>query len=291
MVAALRLDRVRFPAYDEDLVPRLVSWAIAATMGGAWLLVVYLTPISLTTRPHAPGDVLPPIEFRTGLLPLPSIPRTSTPLKDYGRVEPAPRQSGPSKIGIAEAFGLAVTKPLVNEIVRLIPRATAVQGNVGPESHGKASVAAGGDAATPGRSELNGGRAGSAASLGAVHSGAPIRHTDVHVQPLPIVSAPAPGAALADATEMGAFVRTRVAQLQSCYERVGGTDLGGVVALRLSIGDAGAVRSADIVRRTWSGPAAAATERCLLDLVKGWHIPSASAGETVTIPISFTRGA
>ena len=290
MVAALRLDRFRFRAYDEDLVPRLVSWAIAIVLGATWLLVVYLTPVTLTTVRQPTPDVGPTIDFRAGPPMRPAATPTNTVPVDHGGSVAVMRHPGTSKLDIAEAFGMVLTKPLVNEIVRLIPGATAVQGSVGPASHGKASVAEGGNAATPGRSEFNGGTAAPTA-FGAVHGGAPIRHTDLHVKPLPIVSAPAPGAALADATEMGAFVRTRVAQLESCYERVGGTDLGGVVALQLTIGDAGAVRSANIVRRTWSGPAAAATERCLLDLVKDWRIPSASAGATVTIPISFTRGA
>lgn len=290
MVAALRLDRFRFRAYDDDLVPRLVSWSIAIVMGAAWLLVVYLTPVTLATVRQPMPDLGPVIDFRAAPLMRPAVTPTDRLPVDHGGSVAAKRSPGTSKLDIAEAFGMVLTRPLVNDIVRLIPGATAVQGTVGPESHGKAAVAAGGGAATPGRSEFSGGAAGTA-SLGAVHGGGSIRHSDVHVQPLPIVSAPAPGAALADATEMGAFVRTRVAQLESCYERVGGTDLGGVVALRLTIADAGAVSSAEIVRRTWSGPAAAATERCLLDVVKGWRIPSASAGATVTIPISFTRGA
>ena len=38
------------------------------------------------------------------------------------------------------------------------------------------------------------------------------------------------------------------------------------------------------------GLRAAATEQCLLDLVRGWRMPFAGAGATITIPISFTRG-
>lgn len=285
MVAALRLDWTR--VYDEDLVPRLVSWAIAFAIGAAWLLVVYLTPPTVLPVPTVSSTPMSVIDFNPGHATLTAPP--SHGLEDHGAPMVTARHPLPSKLGIAEAFGLAITKPLVTRIASLIPGVATVQGNVGPETHGKAAVAVRGDGGTPGLSQLSG-TAGNAAAVGAVQGGAPIGHTEVHVRPLPVVAAPAPGAALADATEMGSFVRTRVAQLESCYERAGGTDLGGVVALRLTIGDAGAVRSADIVRRTWSGPAAAATERCLLDLVKGWRIPSASAGATVTIPISFTRG-
>jgi TonB family protein len=107
---------------------------------------------------------------------------------------------------------------------------------------------------------------------------------------LPVVIAPSLENATADATELGAFVRGRVAQLQSCYERAGGTDLAGVVALRLTIGAGGTMRSAEIVRRTWSGPGAADAEACLIKMARGWHMVSAQEGATVTLPISFTRG-
>jgi len=85
-------------------------------------------------------------------------------------------------------------------------------------------------------------------------------------------------------------VRGRVAQLQTCYERAGGSDLAGVVALRVTIGAGGTVQSAEIARRSWSGPGASATEGCLLNMVTAWRIPFAAEGTTVTIPISFTRG-
>ena len=56
-------------------------------------------------------------------------------------------------------------------------------------------------------------------------------------------------------------MRARVSQLQTCYERAGGTDFAGIVALRLTLGEGGVVRSAEIValviefrRRLQSGP-------------------------------------
>jgi hypothetical protein len=94
---------------------------------------------------------------------------------------------------------------------------------------------------------------------------------------------------MVNGAEMGAFVRGRAAQLQTCYDRTGG-DLAGVVALRLTLGPAGTIRGAEIVRRTWSGPAAAATEACLLDMARRWHVPFGADGATITLPISFTRG-
>lgn len=290
MVAALRSDWMR--EHDDDLVPRLVSWAIAFAFGAAWLLVVYLTP--LATVPPAsvsptPGSGI--VDFAPGLMASTAAPVAVPKQAVPGQTDHGIAHVATSKLELAGIFAAAGAERAVEQISRLIPGVSAVQGDVGPRGNGgKALVATGADQGTPGISRFSGGVQGGAAQLGRVQSGASIGHADVHVRPLPIVAAPAPGAALADASEMGTFVRARVSQLQNCYERNGGTDIAGVVALRLTIGDAGAVRSADIVRRTWSGPGAAATEQCLLDLVRGWRMPFAGAGATITIPISFTRG-
>ena len=93
-------------------------------------------------------------------------------------------------------------------------------------------------------------------------------------------------AAMVFATAMPAMAR----MARSFDICAGGTDLAGVVALRLILGSAGSVRAAEIVRRTWSGPGAAETEACLLGIARGWRVPAGSEGATMTIPISFTRG-
>ena len=133
-------------------------------------------------------------------------------------------------------------------------------------------------------------QAGAGEKLGQVERRTTIDRARFNVRPLPVVSAPALGDQVADATQLGAFVRARVSQLQTCYERAGGTDLAGVVALRLTLGSGGWVRAAEIVRRTWSGPGAAETEACLLAIARGWRVPAGAEGATMTIPISFTRG-
>lgn len=289
MVAALQLDWMH--ARDEDYLPRVISWTIACAIGGAWLLVVYLTPVPV---PSVPAPVQPgtALVFTPGL----SITAAAAPavVAPHGPGQTTHSQSPKmSGTALARAFTAGITEPLIAHIAQMIPGVTPAQGDVGTTAHvGKSAVATSADAAgtTPGLSSL-GRESGAAAHVGQVAGGAAIAHTTVRVKPLPIVAAPPPGAAMADATAMGTFVRARVAQLETCYERAGGTDLAGVVALRLTIGDGGAVRSADIVRRTWSGPGAAAAEQCLIGIVRGWSIPSAPAGATVTIPISFTRGA
>jgi hypothetical protein len=128
------------------------------------------------------------------------------------------------------------------------------------------------------------------ASVGDVRRGGGIDRADFRAHQLPVVSAPVLNNATADATELGAFVRARVSQLQTCYERAGGTDFAGIVALRLTLGQGGVVRAAEIVRRTWSGPGAAETEACLIRIARGWRVPAGHDDATLTIPISFTRG-
>jgi hypothetical protein len=128
------------------------------------------------------------------------------------------------------------------------------------------------------------------ANVGNVKRGGAIDRADFCAHELSVVSAPALVNATADATELGAFVRARVSQLQTCYERAGGTDFAGVVALRLTLGEGGVVRAAEIVRRTWSGPGAAEGEACLVRIARGWRVPAGHDGATLTLPISFTRG-
>lgn len=287
MVAALRLDWTE--AYDDDLIPRLVSWAIACVLGAAWLAVVAFTPVVI------PPAQLPAVASPLGVIFEP-LSRSTTPNPGQptrhvqGKAAQSPSQVVKTTLALAGIFATGGAEHALEQITRMIPGVTAVQGDVGAHAAGgKASVEARGSEATPGMSQL--GRTDAGGNLGHVQGGASIAHVPVKVRALPIVAAPALGNnAVADVTAMGSFVRARVAQLQSCYERNGAGDLAGVVALRLTIGDAGIVRSAEIVRRTWSGPGAAATEQCMVDVARGWRMPFAGAGATVTIPVSFTRG-
>jgi TonB family protein len=189
-------------------------------------------------------------------------------------------------------FTIAAAAGVVEHIQQFIPGVIGISGDVGTRSSAtKSTLSASGVDTRPGMAQMSrGDGVGGGASVGRVQGGSSIAHADMHVRQLPIVQATPLGVETADATEMGSFVRQRVAQLQTCYERAGGTDLAGVVALRVTVGAGGTVQSADIARRSWSGPAAAATEGCLLNMVKAWRIPFAAEGTTVTIPISFTRG-
>ena len=293
MVARLRL-RLAQVICEEDCGPLLVSWAVALSAAIAWLLLVYLTPPPAPIAQFRPAG--PAID--AGIVTVdPGASYTPTPtvaMKGPGQTV-VRRQPAPSPLDYAGVFAASVVMRGVAEATRVIAGAQTVRGDIGrPINRADKSVLGPeNSAATPGMTQLGApGGAGSSADgkLGQVQRGASIERATFHAQPLPIVAAPAVGGATADATELASFVRGRSAQLQSCYELARGTDLAGVVALRITIGDAGSVRSVEIARRTWSGPGAAETEGCLLRIVKSWRLPSGSDGATITLPISFTRG-
>lgn len=294
MVARLRL-RLSHMICEEDCGPLLVSWAIALSAAIAWLLVVYLTPapafVPQTATDVGPVAADPPVTVDPGIYK----PSPATGAKGAAPTVVRHRQSS-SPLDIAGAFTAAVVMRGVAEATRVIAGAETVHGDVGrPIGRAdKSALNAANGAATPGMAQLgasNGaGSGGAGGSLGQVQRGGAIERAKFHAQPLPIVTAPALNGATADATELASFVRVRVAQLQSCYELARGTELAGVVALKITLGSAGAVRSAEIVRRTWSGSGSAETEGCLLRVVRGWTLPSGSEGSTITLPISFTRG-
>jgi hypothetical protein len=194
-------------------------------------------------------------------------------------------------VNIAGIFAADVTRRALNEVTQAIPGVQAVHADIGSTSApgGKTALTSTGADDTPGLTALGARGGADAAGLGQVRHSATVDRSEFHAHPLATVSAPAIDGQLADATQLGAFVRSRVAQLQSCYESAGGTDFAGVVALRITVGAGGSVQRAEIVRRSWSGPAAAATEACLVRAARGWHLPSGDAGSTVTFPISFTR--
>ena len=293
MVARLRL-RLSHMICEEDCGPLLVSWAIALSAAIAWLLVVYLTPPVAAVLQAAPVSPLPDgvITMDPGAYKgAPSVPAVKG-----GEPAIVRRQPSASALDFAGVFAAAAVMRGVSEATRVIAGAETVHGDVGRPvvRADKSALGTVNGAPTPGMAQLGAsggtGSGGAGAHLGQVQRGSVIERATFQAKPLPIVTAPALDGATVDATELASFVRGRVAQLQSCYELARGTDLAGVVALKITLGDAGSVRSAEIVKRTWSGAGAPETEGCLLRVVKGWRLPSGSAGATVTLPISFTRG-
>jgi hypothetical protein len=276
---------------NEDTAPLLVSWSIALAAGAAWLALVYLTPARIVQIP-LPTEAPRPFTIDAGF---DVAPRTTS--EDGVAPSTAPKvvrqHPSASPLNIAGIFTAAMAAHAIAEMRHVMPGAQLVQASRDPSgSHSAKSALASGESsgATPGMTKLGGDGTNANAGVGRIAQGGAIDRATYRAHALPVVSAPVLDGAVADATVLGGFVRGRVAQLQSCYELAGGTDLAGVVALRISIGEGGAVQSAEIVRRTWSGPGAEAAESCLLHIVRGWRVPGGSAGATVTLPISFTRG-
>ena len=297
MVARLRL-RLSHVICEEDCGPLLVSWAIALSAALAWLLLVYLAPPAPVVRPTAgvvplTSDGIVTVDAGIGYKGAPAIAAKGESVRGHADVDP---HHTASPLDFADAFTAVVVMRGVAEATRVIAGVQTVNGNAGRSVAiaDKSAIGATAGAATPGMAQLGAtGGAGSGdagANVGHVQRGPAIERATFHAKPLPIVTAPALDGTPVDATELASFVRGRVAQLQSCYELARGTDLAGVVALRITLGAEGAVRGAEIVRRTWSGAGAAETESCLLRVVRGWKLPSGSEGATITLPVSFTRG-
>jgi len=273
---------------DEDVAPQLVSWAISIAMAAAWLVVVNLAPLPVTHE--APPAVHGPVvDFNLRAYTAPQTAERAKPtLRSVTGGDKAHRPA--SAFDLAGIFTVAIAEHAVAKVVDLIPAVHSARGEASARRADKSALATTGTDDTPGMSKFGSEQAGGGEKFGQVERRTTIDRARFNVRPLPVVSAPALGDQVADATQLGAFVRARVSQLQTCYERAGGTDLAGVVALRLTLGSAGSVRAAEIVRRTWSGPGAAETEACLLGIARGWRVPAGSEGATMTIPISFTRG-
>ena len=293
-MSALRRGPAANVLREEDLTPQIVSWCIALTIATIWLTAVQLTPLPATvTTPRVIQDTLVMVETIT--------PGNAARIEDHGRLLPigdSKPQANTSRAVVSEAklagiFAADLAEHAVAEVAKLIPGVQTAHAETDLKTQSGKTVLDGGNAdQRPAMAGFAGSSLGMrrVGNVGNLERAGAIDRASFHARQLPVVSAPPLENATADATELGAFVRGRVAQLQSCYERSGGTDLAGVVALRLTIGAAGVVRGAEIVRRSWSGPGAADAEACLIRMARGWHVPSAQEGTSVTLPISFTRG-
>jgi TonB family protein len=284
---------------DDDFTPQLVSWSISISIALAWLVVVHLTPVR-QARVEGPRPDTPwPVVFVPGIARVPNPGGahvvTSRDKQRGDRGANVAAQVSSAGLDLVNAFATTVARQLSANVATLISDVEAVRGGVREKETGdKAALAVESSGATPGVSKFGRDRdARSTGEVGTVSRGGMIGHAEIRVRPLPAIVAPPPSGASIDAAEAGAFVRAQASQLQYCYERsrqAGAADLGGVVTLRLTLGARGAVREAEIVRRTWSGPGSAEVESCVLTAARRWNIPSGQDGATVTVPISFTQG-
>ena len=73
----------------------------------------------------------------------------------------------------------------------------------------------------------------------------------------------------------GNFVRAHEPQLQFCYReaRAASPNLVGSATVTVALAADGSVRSADILRRSWSGRGSQVVEACMLSRVRAWRFP------------------
>ena len=79
---------------------------------------------------------------------------------------------------------------------------------------------------------------------------------------------------------VGTFVRARQSQLQFCHDeaRAKRPGLGGTVTVSITLDDAGTVRDAAVVRRSWAGDGRP-VEKCMLAAVRRWRFPALSPND------------
>ena len=269
---------------DDDLAPRILSWTVSILAGAVWLVVVHLTPVKIAATIAPPTTSGPIIDYE----PMRAVESTRAGGSTERRQSIVPRIAGAD---VAEAFAASITRKVGADVSALINRVEAVGAMATTAFAGdKAVLSSRAEHGTPGAAKF-GDRAGSG-EVGTVGRTGAIGRAEVRMPPLKVVAAPLGNAPAIDATEAAAFVRSRAAQLQYCYARSAGaaeSDLAGVVTLRLQLGPNGAVREARIAARTWTGPAAAEVEKCVVGAAGSWRVPAASDGSTLTLPISFTR--
>jgi hypothetical protein len=113
----------------------------------------------------------------------------------------------------------------------------------------------------------------------------------VSAAPAPLPAPPIEGAG-GDTARVDDVVRRRAMDLQTCYQEEGlkrNPDLAGELVIALTVDAAGAVKSATVSERTWSGEGAGDAESCITKRLTTWTIPGVVAGGTFEFPFRFSR--
>jgi hypothetical protein len=147
----------------------------------------------------------------------------------------------------------------------------------------------------PGRGGIGGGTGtggGGGGGIGGVGGGGGVVRSTVRVQAPAAISVD-PIKPSRNIDELGTYVRSRESQLRFCYQENGlkvNPSLAGSITVAIDIAEGGAVRGANITRRTWSGAGASESEACIVRASRGWRFPASAAGAgTYAFPFSFTR--
>ncbi len=284
---------LRFELADDEGRALLGSYAISAAIGIAFLLLLHFGP---RVQPVPVVPAANPIAISVGnLQPMdrPIIPDVaeSRASAARGRAAGGAATSAAAVIGRALGATSGGLAGMVEDAQGILSRVAVSAGVGGTALGGKVVLAPGGGgsgSAAPGRGGIAGG-AGSSADIGGVGGAPGLARAAVSVgapATIPVAGLPELGR---ESGEVGTFVRERSAQLRYCYQGGLARDAGlaGSMTLVLTIGTDGAVSAAEIVRPTWSGPAAADTEQCIVRRARAWHLSGARG--TYSLPLSFTR--
>jgi hypothetical protein len=285
--------------------PLFISQAIASAIGGAWLLVVYLTPAPPPTiallRPEEAASV--EVEFedekpKPAPEPKPDEPPPADPSEAATKKSEAKAKK--ESEDAANAFG-GGSSALVGDVTNAlrgveVSKGTGGGSGGGTGGGGKAVIGygqGGTSARTPGKG-IDPSVAAAGENIGTVNATGSVTRANIAVAAPTIVRSADGGASGRDMTRLGTFVRGRNAQLQYCYRDVGvplNDKLAGSINVAVTMEASGTVTDAKVATRTWSGAGVAEAEACVLQRVRGWAFPaSAKAGsETYSFTFIFNR--
>jgi hypothetical protein len=273
-----------------------VSHALAAAMGASWLALVYLTPapppsilllrpeeaasidVQFDDPPPPPKKLAPPPEAAVVNVPPP------TP------VEKEKQRAAKEEKDIGDAFGGGNTNALVGDVTNALRGVEVAKGE--KSGGGRKAVIGYGQggvgARTPGQG-FDAAAAAAASGIGKVNAQGGVTRASIRVAAPQVVARPGEHASR-DMSVLGTFVRSRQAQLQFCYQEQGlllNPNLAGSIGVEVSIAPGGAVASARVPDRTWSGAGVAEVEGCILQRIRGWAFPASSAAGNETYSFSF----
>ena len=286
--------QLRFEVFDEDERALLGSYAIATSIGVAFLLLIQFGP-------HLP--IVQQVERTFGPV---IVGPLSDPIGKSTPMDPTDGRAGGGAIGARERLAR------VSGSIRNAFAATAGTGTVGQPTNilggvvvsrpGPLDAGSGGKTVLEhgegGMGSIQPGRGGISASgdggseIGNVRGGVGVSRTPAKVS-MPIAIPIDPLTPAGDAASVGTFVRSHDAALRFCYEEHGlraNPGLGGAVTVAITVAPSGSVSGAAVTKRTWSGPGAAEAEACILRAIRGWRLPSSGAAPTTfDLPFNFSR--
>ncbi|HET7585513.1 MAG TPA: AgmX/PglI C-terminal domain-containing protein [Gemmatimonadaceae bacterium] len=295
---------LRFEVASEEGRALVISYLVAVTLGIVWLLLVHLLPAVPPQISLMREEETRPIEVEFEQPPAPAAPEAAAPAPSPG---PPARSQQPRRddaAAIGDAFGGSTPDragALVGDVSNVLRGVDVNRAGSAPAGSattgGKAVIAygqGGQGSRTPGRGGFGTGLdSGATGGIGGVRGGGGVGRATVSVTAPSVVRAENIGGPGRNVQELGSFVRGRQSQLRFCYEENGlkvNPNLAGTVTVAVTMTGSGDVTGVSIVRRTWSGAGADATESCIRSRISSWRFPPSDAGGgTFNFPFNFTR--